>query len=253
MMSAAWRALAANAGPLIGAPLLIGLVYGAVAFSGFVALTQAGVIPAIETFAQLPPALWAPEIERAMSTPGFSAALLVWTAGVTVVDAFFRGGLTRMRVAAARGEPVRFGDVVSGGSCFASMLGLRLLVNAPALVSAALRLAAAVLAAPALASAARTVGNVGGLAVLAAMPFGLAFADCFVADGRRGPLAAIRASFAAPAADRGGAFGFLFVAGIVAVAGFCCCGFGGLVSVPYATVCVAILYVRVGGAPAPRA
>jgi hypothetical protein len=250
MMSAAWRVLAAHPGALVGAPLLVSLVYTVVALAGFLAIAQSGALPRLDALAQLPPELWAPEMMRVMNSPAIWATLLAWTVGVTVVDSFFRGGLVRLRLAAVRGEPVRFGELFSGGSCFGRMLGLRLLIGAPSLVSSSLRLLAAVTDSAALRSIGEILGNVAGLGLLALLPFGLVLAESFVVDSRRGPVEALRAAFAAPAPDRGGVFGFLILAGLVAFAGLCCCGVGGLVTVPYASACVGVLYVRLVG---PRA
>jgi len=252
-MGAAWRAFAANWAPLVFAPVLIGLAMGTLLVVGvFGVVAVVGLPSGLERLLQQPPETWGPGIQRIVEGPFLYTVILVWAVVGTIIDAFFRGGLARMRIAAARGDAVRMGDMFSGGSCFASMLGLRFIIAAPSLLTTALGLAARVMEVPALIQVSRLLANLATLGIYIAMAFGMAFAELYVADSGQGPIDALRSAFSAPASDRGGVFGFLFVVGLVAIAGLCCCGLGGLVSLPYASVCVALLYTRLTNTIAPR-
>jgi hypothetical protein len=184
------------------------------------------------------------EIQALASGPLVRGVTLGYTVVQMILDSFFHGGIVRMRIAAARGEVVRMADMFSGASSFGSMLGLRFVIGAPSLVASALLVVAGALHQPALAEASTALSYVYLLAWLVAVPFGLAFADYFIVDRGQGPFQALRSAFAAPAGDRGNVFGFVLVAGLIAFAGFFACCLGAAASVPYATVCIAVLYTR---------
>jgi hypothetical protein len=189
---------------------------------------------------------------RIMTGPLVSSVMLAYTVVQMFLDAFFHGGLVRMRIAAARGEAVHLADMFSGASTFGSMLGLRFVIGAPSLAASVLMLMASVLHQPALTQVSQALNNLYVLALVIATPFGLAFADYFVVDRGEGPFEAIRSAFAAPAGDRGSVFGAILVTGLVAFAGFFACCLGVIASVPYALVCVAVLYTRLTNTAAPR-
>jgi hypothetical protein len=248
-MGVAWRAFAANWPALLFAPMFGGLVSGAIFF---VALA-AGILPSgLDRLFEKPASTWNDEIARAMSAPRVTGVLLAYAIVAIILDSFFRGGLTRMRIAAVRGDAVRFVDLFSGASCFGSMLALRFLLGAPSLAATGLLLVARVLHVPALAGVATAASNLYSLALLVAAPFGLALADFYVVDRKEGPFAALRSAFAAPAGDRAGVFGFILVAGLVAVAGLCCCFLPAIVSWPFGILCIAVLYTRLTNTAGPR-
>jgi hypothetical protein len=249
VMGVAWKAFAANWPALVFAPLFVGLAYAALLFGGLgVALMSSG----LDRMLEKPPATWNLEMARIMSGPLLSGVVLGYTVVQMFLDAFFHGGLVRMRLAAARGEVVHMADMFSGASTFGSMLGLRFVIGAPSLVASVLLVVSGVLHQPAIAQVSTALSNLYLLVLVVATPFGLAFTDYFVVDRGQGPFEALRSAFAAPAGDRGNVFGFIIVAGLILIVGAFACCLGLLVTVPYASVCVTVLYTRLTNTAAPR-
>jgi hypothetical protein len=247
VMSVAWKAFGANWPALVFAPIFVGLAYLVLLCSGLgAALMSSGLERMLEK-----PERMALEMARLMSGPLVTGVLLGYAVVQMFLDAFFHGGLVRMRIAAARGEAVHMADLFSGASTFGSMLGLRFIVGAPSLAASVLLVVAGVLDQPALRQVSTVLSNLYLLALVVATPFGLAFADYFIVDRGMGPFEAIRSAFAAPSSDRGSVFGAILVIGLIAFAGFFACCLGVVASVPYATVCVAVLYTRLTNTAAP--
>jgi len=163
-----------------------------------------------------------------------------------MLDSFFRGGLTRMRLAAARGEEARFGDLWRGGSSFGSLLGLNLLVGIPGYLSLLIRVAAAATNSSGLVDVAQWVNGT-SLVVLVLQPFGLVFAEAIVVDRGAGPLDAIKAALAAPGAARADVFITVLLAGVIGVSGIFCCGVPVLITGPLASLICTVVYTRITG------
>jgi uncharacterized membrane protein len=85
-----------------------------------------------------------------------------------------------------------------------------------------------------------------GLLVLQAL--GLVFAEYLVVDRRQGAIEALKGSLALPSGDRASVFGFFLVVALIAMGGLMCCVFPGIVTMPYAGVCVAVLFTRIAPA-----
>jgi uncharacterized membrane protein len=88
------------------------------------------------------------------------------------------------------------------------------------------------------------LGNLIFVAMMILQALGLVLSEYYVVDRNEGPVAAIRSSLSAPSGERGRVFGYLLVTGLVAVAGFFCCGLPAIVTMPYSGVCAAMLYTR---------
>lgn len=239
-LGAAWRAYASRWLPLTIAPILVGLVF---------------VVPMFVLIgAWVGPELGSPQgLALALQDPTLNASILGWNTVQIFVWAFFGVGLVRMRVAAARGQEVRFGELFSGGSRYLPMLGLQLVTAAPGLAINGLGIAARYAGADMLFTMTNLLGNLWFLVLMLLQGFGLAFAEYFVVDRSEGTIAAIKSAFGAPSGDRGRVFGYLLVTALIAIAGAFCCGLPALVTMPYASVCVAALYLRLAPPDAAQA
>lgn len=247
-LSAGWRAFVSAWVPLVLAPVLLGSVF---------------VLPMLATVAVFVGTDFASprELALAIQDPWLNASILGWSCVQMVMGAFFGVGLARMRLAAVRGQPVRFGELFSGASRFLPMLGLHALVGGPTLLIGGVSVAARLANANLVVVLSNLLGNLWAVALMVLQALGLAMADYFVADRNLGPIGAIKSALTAPGPERGRVFGTLVLVGLIAVAGAFCCALPALVTVPYASVCVALLYTEVApsepawaqGAPAQAA
>lgn len=234
-----WRAFGSAWLPLVFAPILIGIVF----------VTPMFVIVGLF----VGPELGSPRgLAIAMQDPALNASILGWNFVQIFVYAFLGVGLAKMRLAAVRGEPVRFGALFSGGPRFVSMLGLQLAVTGPSILISGVGVAARFAHVDPLFTASNLLGNLWFLVLLLLQALGLATAEYFVVDRGEGPFAAIKSAMTAPGDERGRVFLTIFSAGLIAIAGVFCCGFPALVTMPYASVCVALLYTKLAP-PAPQA
>lgn len=247
-LSAAWRAFASAWAPLVLGPVLLGLVF----------LVPMLVIVALF----VGPELGSPrDLAIAIQDPWLNASILGLGCVQMVVSAFFGVGLARMRLGAVRGQPVRFAELFSGASRFLPMLGLQVLVGGPTLLVSGAGVVARLADVGVLVGLFNLLGNLWFLCLMVLQALGLALAEYFVVDRNQGPIEAIKSALGAPGAERGRVFGTLVLIGLVGVAGAFCCALPSLVTMPYASVCVALLYTNVvprepawaGGAPAPAA
>jgi hypothetical protein len=142
------------------------------------------------------------------------------------------------------------------------MLALQFVVTAPSIFISAVGVGARYAHVDVLFTLSNLLGNLWFFCLLLVQALGLATAEYFVVDRGEGPLAAIKSAMTAPSGDRGRVFGFIVVAGLIAIAGAFCCGVPALVTMPYGSVCIAMLYTRLarseppwaqhlGGAPGP--
>jgi hypothetical protein len=151
---------------------------------------------------------------------GFS--LVISYVVMPVVQAFLYGGLMRILLCVARGQPTSVGDVFSGVSLFLPMLGLIYLNNVLLIVGCC----------------------VGGI-VLQCM--GLSFATFFIVDQSLGPIDAMKAAWAATDGQHGEVFVFSLAAGGVVLLGLIPCGLALPVTIPISMLAGAIVYVRITG------
>ncbi len=182
------------------------------------------------------------QLERLQSLPVEKVAIK----GIiqTVVSAFFTAGFCRMHIAAARHEPVNFGDMFSGGDRFAQILLLSAIewvikLNGP-------------------------VGLVGGrfldwqvLGLIQLLVLGpaiyialaLAPSSYLVVDKRLNAIDAIKESFRITAGQKGQIFLFWVLAVLLVIGGIIACCVGLLAVVPIVQVGAAMIYVRLTGTP----
>jgi hypothetical protein len=148
-----------------------------------------------------------------------------------VVGAFFRVGLVRINLAAARGQKPNFADLFSGGPLFLRMVGLQLLLMVAYLVGCA----------------AFVVGMV-------FVALALCLADYYAVDANMGVIDAMKASYEATKGNRGNIFVFGLVVFGISLVGMLACCVGVLIAGAVASVAMAIIYTRLsgrGGAAAP--
>src|SRR6185436_451757 len=107
--------------PLVFAPLLVGLVLAI----PMLVIVGIFIAPAINDIRQL--AIVAQD-------PTMNAAMMGWNVLSLPIYAFIQPGIVKMRLCAARGEPVQFGDLFSGGPVFLSMLGVQVLLAGPGIL-----------------------------------------------------------------------------------------------------------------------
>jgi uncharacterized membrane protein len=179
------------------------------------------------------------QIPRLMTATGALEANSVAFFGVSggttligiVVGAFFRVGLVRINVAAARGEKPNFADLFSGGPLFLRMVALQLLLMVAYMVGCA----------------AFVVGMV-------FVALALCLADYYAVDANMGAIDALKASYEATKGNRGNIFVFGLVVFGISLVGMLACCVGVLVAGAVASVGMAIIYTRLsgrGGAAAP--
>jgi hypothetical protein len=150
-----------------------------------------------------------------------------------VVGAFFRVGLVRINLAAARGQTPNFADLFSGGALFLRMVGLQLLLTVAYMVGCA----------------AFVVGM-----VFVALAFCLA--DYYAVDADLGVIDAMKASYEATKGQWGSLFVFFLVIFGISLVGMLACCVGVLVAGAVGSVGMAIIYTRLSGrggaAPPPQ-
>jgi hypothetical protein len=230
-LSASWKAFTNAWAPLVFAPILVGL---ALAIPVFVIM-----------------GIWiGPEIGNGrgllivLQDPTLNAALLGFNVVTIPAYAFLQAGIVKMRLCAVRNEPVQFGDLFSGGRSFLAMLGVQLVLTGPGLFMNALSTAGRFMGSLALVNIASLLANVVVFGLLVLQALGLAFAEYFVVDRGEGAFTALKSAMAAPGSDRGSVFGYFIVVGLIAMGGLMCCALPGLVTMPYAGVCAAMLFTR---------
>jgi len=210
VLSQAWAAVKANWAVLIAA---------------FVIATIAAAGPG-----QVPRLMTATGALEANSIAFFGVSGGTTIVGI-VVGAFFRVGLVRINLAAARGQKPNFADLFSGGPLFLRMVGLQLLLMVAYLVGCA----------------AFVVGMV-------FVALALCLADYYAVDANMGVIDAMKASYEATKGNRGNIFVFGLVVFGISLVGMLACCVGVLVAGAVASVAMAIIYTRLsgrGGAAAP--
>lgn len=163
---------------------------------------------------------------------------------MAVVSAFFTAGFCRMHIAAARHEPVNFGDMFSGGDRFLQILLLSAIEWVIKLVG--------------------PFGMIGGrfldwkvmifvqLALLVpALYIALALApsNYLVVDKRLNAIEAIKESFRITSGQKGQIFLFWVLAVLLGIGGVIACCIGLLVVIPIIQVGAAMIYTRLTGTP----
>lgn len=234
-LNASWKAFTNAWAPLVFAPFLVGLVLSVPVF----VIMGVWIGPALGDLRTL---------AFALQDPVLNAILVGWSLVSIPAYAFLQPGIVKMRLCAVRNEAVQFGDLFSGGPHFLSMLGVHLIISGPGIFMNALAAVGRFAGVKALVSVSNLLANVIMLVFLILQALGLAFAEYFVVDRRQGTIAALKSAMALPGTDRGSVFGYFIVAALIAIGGVMCCGLPGLVTMPYAGVCAAMLYSRL----APR-
>ena len=230
-LNSSWRAFATAWAPLVFAPLLVGLV---LAMPIFVIM---GVF--------IGPAIGNPRgLVVVLQDPTLNAAMVGWNVISIPAYAFLQPGIVKMRLCAVRNEAVQFGDLFSGGSSFAAMLGVQIIIAGPGLAVSVLGVVGRFMGVPVLVQISSGLANIILIVLMVLQALGLVFAEYYVVDRRQGSIEAIKNALALPSGDRASVFGFFLVVGLIAVGGLMCCAFPGLVTLPYAGICVAMLYTR---------
>lgn len=141
------------------------------------------------------------------------------------VGTFFAVGLTRLFVAAARGQEPEFGALFSGdGRTMLLLLLTQLLVGLAVIIGTALLIVPGVIAA-----------------------LGLAFALYYCVDLGEGPVEAVKRSWEATSGQKMKLFVFALACIGVLLAGLFACLVGLLVAYPLVMLAAAIIYTRISG------
>lgn len=234
-LSASWKAFTNAWAPLVFAPLLVGLVLAI----PMVVIVGIFIAPALGNLQQL---------AITLQDPTLNASMLGWNVVSLPIYAFIQPGIIKMRLCASRNEAVQFGDLFSGGSVFGSMLVVQLLLAGPGILVGVLGVIGRFANVPILTAASNLLSNLVLLALLILQALGLVFAEYLVVDKKQGAIDALKGSLALASGDRGSVFGYFVVVALIAIGGLMCCALPGLVTMPYAGVCVAMLYTRLAPA-----
>jgi uncharacterized membrane protein len=181
-------------------------------YSGL-ALAAASVLPVLVAMGFVPP-----------SGTDYWIAYAVTTVASSIVTAYAMSGSLRVFVAIARGEQPTFVVALGGFDVLFAAFVAHLLYLLGAYLGFLLFV-------------------VPGLMFMTA---GM-FASYFVADAKKGPIAAIAESFRVTKGQRLSLFGFSFLSGLLMLSGAFACGFGLLVTAPVALIATSVVYVRVSG------
>jgi uncharacterized membrane protein len=137
---------------------------------------------------------------------------------------FFSVGLTKIYVAAARGEVPDFGDLFGGGPRLLPAMGAGILASLGAFFGLLLFIVPGVI-------------------------FTLAWclATFFVVDAELGPISALRESWVATKGHRWKLLGFFFVSVFILFFGVCAFLVGFFIAIPLCMVAFATIYLRLSG------
>lgn len=234
-LNASWKAFANAWAPLVFAPILIGLVMALPIF----VIMGIWIAPALGDIRML---------QAQLQDPMLNTIILGWNLISVPAYAFLQPGIVKMRLCAVRNEPVQFGDLFSGGPHFLPMLWLQALMSGPGIFMTALGVAGRYAGVMALVSLSGFLANVVLFALLVFQALGLAFAEYFIVDRNQGVMESLKNAWALPGGDRGSVLGYFVIVGLIAVGGMMCCALPGLVTMPYAGVCAAMLFTRLAPA-----
>lgn len=140
------------------------------------------------------------------------------------VGAFLIVGLLRVCLDAARGRTPQLGTLFLGGDRFLPMLGLYLLMTVVIGIGLLLLVVPGVV-----------------------LMLGFAFAPFYIVDANLGPVAAMRASWAATTGQKGRLFGLSLLSVGILLLGVLACGVGVVPAASFAYVAWAIAYSRASG------
>ena len=238
IVGSSWNIVKEQAAPLVGSLLVLGIINLAIGK----ALDSVLSIPSPNTFDFR-------NFERLQEQLQQLQSLSIEKVAIkgliqTVISAFFTAGFCRMHVAAARHEPVNFGDMFSGGDRFLQVLLLAAIewvikLNGP-------------------------VGLIGGrfldwttlvvvqlLLLVPAIYITLALtpSNFLVVDKRLNAVDAIKESFRITSGQKGQIFLFWVLAVLLILGGALACCVGLLATVPIVQVGAAMIYVRLTGTP----
>lgn len=180
--------------------------------------TVVGAIPGM-----LPAVLLA---SRALSPQSIDYVIINAVCSLTnfALNFFFSVGLTKIYVAAARGDAPDFGDLFGGGPRVLPAMGAGILAG---------------------------LGVFFGflMFIVPGVIFMLAWslATFFVVDAEQGPIEALRASWAATKGHRWNLLGFFLVSVLILLVGACAFLVGFFVAIPICMVAFATIYVRLSG------
>jgi hypothetical protein len=234
-LSRSWRAFTNAWAPLVFAPLLVGFVLAVPIF----VIMGVFIGPALGDMRTLVVVL---------QDPTLNAAMVGWNVVSIPAYAFLQPGIVKMRLCAVRNEPVQFGDLFSGGPSFAAMLGVQVVIAGPGLFASTLGVVGRFAGVPGLVQVSSALANIVLVVLMVLQALGLLFAEYLVVDRGQGSIEALKNALALPSGDRGSVFGFFLVVALIAMGGLACCALPGLVTLPYAGICVAMLYTRLATA-----
>ena len=136
------------------------------------------------------------------------------------VDVFVRVGLLRVSCAAARGQPVRLGEIVGGADRFLPLVGALLLRQLIVVVGLVCLVLPGIL-----------------------FQLGLSLTEFFVVDRGMSPVQALSASWEATVGKKGRMFLYLLAAGPLLVVGYLAAGIGAVVAASVVSVGLAVIYL----------
>jgi uncharacterized membrane protein len=145
-----------------------------------------------------------------------------------VSGAFFRVGLMKIYIAAARGLDPDFADAFSGGSRLLPMLGTEILMMLGILLGTLLFIVPGVL-----------------------LSLAWCLSGYYVVDAGLGPMGALRASWNATKGHRGSIFAYELLAALITLGSVFFLVVGIFVALPVISVGFAAIYVRLSGDTAP--
>jgi hypothetical protein len=171
----------------------------------------------------------------------------------TGIRSFLDAGLTRMWLTAARGGTPDLGQLFSGGDRALPFFGYSLLLGIGGHVGSLVTLAGTSMSEKSIVFAGNGLAFLSAVIVLVFVALGLMFAQYYIVDAGKGPLAGISAAWRACAGQRGKVLAFGVVDFLILLAGVLACCVGMLASAPLASLAIAVLYTRVSGRMAPEA
>ncbi len=168
--------------------------------------------------------------EAKLFTRAYYEETLVSIAVSSIIAAFFRGGIVKMSLDAARGKKPTLADLARGARFFPAMLAIEVM---------------------------QMIAIVFGVALLfipyALVWMGFVLASMWRVDGEKNLIASLRASWRATRGERLHLFGFVLVTLVIAYLGVLACCVGTFPADAFSAVATAHVYLRLSGEPAGKA
>lgn len=218
----AWDIVKANFAIIVGAFFVVSIITGVIQniLSRVMGTIDPTVLQHVRDIEQLL------EIYQSQALIGFVVTGIMWP-----IQAFFKAGLVKFSLSAARGQHPNFGDIFSGGPRTLPMLGAIILKTIIIAIGFLLLIIPGIYLACALSQV-----------------------EYFVADRNMGPIEAIKASFAATEGQKLKVALYAILSFFVTILGLLACCVGVFVALPVIEIGWAIIFTRitgtVGGDPA---